>query len=285
MFTPTNKLIDLLPYFKKKLGALYGEREVENLFYWVCDVKFGLQKFQVKHDGSRLTESELLAVRNIVKRLEKQEPIQYILGETEFYNCKIKVDTNTLIPRPETEELVDWVLDNTFNDARVLDIGTGSGCIPIALKKRFASLEVSAIDISTKAIAMAKASAELNNVNIEFIEMDILDPNVDALEEYDIIVSNPPYVLESDKEKMNQNVLGYEPHLALFVEDQNPLLFYKAIAKIGLEILAKNGLLFFEIHENFGAETIQMLKELGYQNIELRQDMQGKDRMIRCCSL
>ncbi len=282
MFTPTNKLIDLLPYFKNKLGALYPESELENLFYWVCDVKFGLQKFQVKQGDSRLTESELLAVRNIVNRLKKYEPIQYILGETEFYNCKIKVDANTLIPRPETEELVEWVLDHTFNDARILDIGTGSGCIPIALKKSFASLEVSAIDISTTAIATAKESAELNEVNIEFIEMDILDPNVEALKEYDIIVSNPPYVLESDKMNMHHNVLVFEPHLALFVADQNPLLFYKAIAKIGLDILSKSGLLFFEIHENYGTETIEMLRQLGYQNIELRQDMQGKDRMIRC---
>ncbi len=283
MFTSTNKLIDLIPYFKKKLGVLYSDREVDNLFYWVCEDQFELQKFQVKMGDKRLTESELLTVRTIVKRLEQKEPIQYILGTTEFYNCKIKVDENTLIPRPETEELVDWVLDNVSKEQAVLDIGTGSGCIPIALKKAIDSLTVSGLDISAKAIAMAKESAELNDVKVDFIQMDILNPDLEGLKMYDVIISNPPYVLESDKSQMNENVLSYEPHLALFVADHEPLLFYIAIAKIGLTQLNPGGLLFFEIHENFGKETIEMLEKLGYQNIELREDMQGKDRMIRCC--
>lgn len=282
MFTQTNKLIDLLPYFRKKLSTLYDDREVENLFYWVCEVKFDLMKFQVKHSNKRLSESELLQIRSIVKRLEKSEPIQYILGETEFYGCKIKVDPNVLIPRPETEELVEWVLDNVFTEARVLDIGTGSGCIPIALKKRYGSLQVSAVDVSPKALEMAKSSAELNETRIEFIEMDILNPNVEQFEEYDVIVSNPPYVLESDKLQMSDNVLEFEPHLALFVEDNDPLLFYRNIAKIGLEILADGGFLFFEIHEKFGAQTKEMLEDLGYTDVIVREDMQDKDRMIRC---
>lgn len=282
MFTSTNKLIDLIPYFKKKLGALYPDREIENLFYWVCEDQFELQKFQVKMGDKRLTESELLSVRAIVKRLEQKEPIQYVLGTTEFYNCKIKVDENTLIPRPETEELVDWVLDNVSKDQTVLDIGTGSGCIPIALKKAVSTLTVSGLDISANAITMARESAKLNDVNVDFVQMDILNPNLEELKMYDVIISNPPYVLESDKKEMNENVLSYEPHLALFVADHEPLLFYIAIAKIGLTQLNPNGLLFFEIHENFGKETIEMLENLGYQNVVLREDMQGKDRMIRC---
>lgn len=282
MFTSTNKLIDLIPYFKKKLGALYPVREIENLFYWVCEDQFELQKFQVKMGDKRLTESELLSVRAIVKRLEQKEPIQYVLGTTEFYNCKIKVDENTLIPRPETEELVDWVLDNVSKDQTVLDIGTGSGCIPIALKKAVSTLTVSGLDISANAITMARESAKLNDVNVDFVQMDILNPNLEELKMYDVIISNPPYVLESDKKEMNENVLSYEPHLALFVADQEPLLFYIAIAKIGLTQLNPNGLLFFEIHENFGKETIEMLENLGYQNVVLLEDMQGKDRMIRC---
>ncbi|MFT5821186.1 MAG: release factor glutamine methyltransferase [Crocinitomix sp.] len=282
MFTSTNKLFDLLPYFKKKLGAHYPDREVENLFYWVCEDRFDLPKFQVRMEDKRLSESELLSMRAIVKRLEKHEPIQYILGSTEFYNCKIRVDINTLIPRPETEELVDWVLDNVSKENTVLDIGTGSGCIPIALKKAVNSLHVSGLDISAKAIELAKESAALNAVIVDFIQMDILNPDLSQLKKYDVIVSNPPYVLESDKKKMNENVLSYEPHLALFVADHEPLLFYTAIAKIGLEKLKPKGLLFFEIHEDFGKETIEMLEDLGYQNIEIRKDMQGKDRMIRC---
>jgi release factor glutamine methyltransferase len=282
MFASTNKLFDLLPYFKKKLGALYSDREVENIFYWVCEDRFDLPKFEVRMSEKRLSESEMLAMRSIVKRLEKQEPVQYILGTTEFYNCKIKVNVNTLIPRPETEELVDWVLENIPKDSVVLDIGTGSGCIPIALKKADNSLSVSGLDVSAEAIEMAKESARLNAVKVYFLQMDILNPDLMQLNMYDIIVSNPPYVLESDKEKMNDNVLAFEPHLALFVADHEPLLFYKAIAQIGLAKLKPNGFLFFEIHEDFGAETSEMLEQLGYKNIELKQDMQGKDRMIRC---
>lgn len=282
MFTPTNKLIDLLPYFKNKLGKLYPEREIENLFYWVCEDLYDLPKFQVKIGDKRLSESELLAVRSIVKRLEKEEPLQYILGTTEFYNCIIKVNSHTLIPRPETEELVDWVLNEVGTENAVLDIGTGSGCIPIAIKKALPTLKVNGLDVSAGALELAAESATLNGVNVNFIQMDILNPNLSKLEKYAIIISNPPYVLESDKKKMNPNVLSYEPHLALFVEDHDPLLFYKAIGKIGLELLAENGSLFFEIHEDFGKDTVAMLKELGYQNIEMRKDMQGKDRMIRC---
>ncbi|NOQ72265.1 MAG: peptide chain release factor N(5)-glutamine methyltransferase [Crocinitomix sp.] len=282
MFTSTNKLFDLLPYFKKKLGAHYPDREITTIFYWICEDKYELQKFQVKHSDKRLSESELLEFRSIVKRLEKNEPIQHILGFTEFYGAQIKVNENVLIPRPETEELVDLVLEDCTQGISVLDLCTGSACIAIAIALSNSSIKVSAVDVSADALKTAEQSATLNKVAIELIEMDLLNPNTEVFEEFDIIVSNPPYVLESDKAEMSANVLEFEPHLALFVADADPLLFYREIAEIGREILAKKGLLFFEIHENFGKETIEMLENLGYQNIELRQDMQGKDRMIRC---
>jgi release factor glutamine methyltransferase len=282
VFVQTNKLSNFLPYFHKKLAGMYGEREVDNMFYWVCESKFGLYKFQVKQEDKRLTESELLEMRSIVKRLERHEPIQYILGETEFYGCRIKVDSNVLIPRPETEELVNWVLDNVSGKENVLDIGTGSGCIPIAIKRKVQKLTVFALDVSAGALSLAKESAELNEVDIRFVERDILKEDVSDLPHLDIIVSNPPYVLASDKQQMNTNVLEFEPHLALFVEDDNPLLFYKRIAQLGREKLKSGGMLFFEIHESLGGETKSMLENLGYEDVIVREDMQGKDRMVRC---
>lgn len=282
MFTSTNKLSDLLPYFKRKLTELYSEREVENIFYWIVEVRFGLYKFQVKQEDKRLTESELLAMRNVVKRLEKSEPLQYILGETEFYGFPIKVNTNVLIPRPETEELVEWVLDNSSGKSTVLDIGTGSGCIPIALKKKNNLWDVYAVDISEKALELAQESAKLNEASVKFIQKDILTESLEDLPKMDVIVSNPPYVLNSDKEKMNANVLAFEPHLALFVEDDTPLIFYKRIAHLALSQLNTGGMLFFEIHEAFGQETKSMLENMGYSNVIIREDMQGKHRMIRC---
>lgn len=281
MFTATNKPIDLLPYFHRKLDDIYSEREVDNLFYWVMEDRFNLGKFDLKFSDKRLSESELLGIRNTVQRLEKQEPIQYILGTTEFYNCIIKVDENTLIPRPETEELVDWVLKEAEAGNHVLDIGTGSGCIPIALKKAMPQLVVNGLDVSAGALRLAQASAELNKVEVNFIEQNILEATETELPNVDIIISNPPYVLESDKREMAPNVLAHEPHLALFVADEDPLLFYRKIAVLAQEVLNDAGLLFFEIHENFGDETVNLLQGLGYHSIQLRKDLQGRDRMIR----
>lgn len=281
MFTATNKPIDLLPYFHRKLDLIYPKREVDNLFYWVMEERFNISKFDLKFSDRRFTESELLGIREIVKRLEKQEPIQYILGTAFFYNCTINVDENTLIPRPETEELVDWVLKEASPDKRVLDIGTGSGCIPIALKKAMPKLQVSGLDISTKALRMASSSAELNKVKVHFIKKNILEASKADLPNVDIIISNPPYVLESDKQKMENNVLSYEPHLALFVADDDPLLFYRKIAIVAREVLNLGGVIFFEIHEKFGPEIVRLLQDLEYHSIELRKDLQGKDRMVR----
>lgn len=282
MFTPTNKLVDLLPYFKRKLGGLYSDREIENIFAWVCHHRFNLNRNEIRSESIRLSESELLDFRSVVKRLEKHEPIQYILGEVEFYNCKIKVNQNTLIPRPETEELVDLILKENRGEGILLDIGTGSGCIPIALKKANPSYTVYGLDISHEALETARKSAEINEVAVQFLEKDILEDDLVDLPPFDLIVSNPPYVLESDKADMSPNVLAFEPHLALFVSDNDPLLFYRRIAHLAASKLKTGGKLYLEIHENFGLPTVDLLNEFGYQNILIIKDMQGKDRMIRC---
>jgi release factor glutamine methyltransferase len=227
--------------------------------------------------------------------LKKEKPIQYILGETEFYGLPFLVNVNTLIPRPETEELVEWIIKSTNYEIqstklRILDIGTGSGCIAISLAKNIPNAEVSAIDVSEKALATAKKNAEINKIVVNFINVDILKIN-DLAElptsnfqlptQFDIIVSNPPYVRNLEKAEIKPNVLEYEPHLALFVEDTDALLFYRKIANLAKENLSENGQLFFEINQYLGKETVELLEDLGFKNIELKKDIYGNDRMIR----
>ena len=235
-----------------------------------------------------ITEKNLIDLKTIVKRLQKEEPIQYIIGNTEFYGLPFLVDKNTLIPRPETEELVTWVLDeikvltnNKITELSILDIGTGTGCIPISLAKNLTSLNIFAIDISPEALLIAKQNAILNKVIIEFIELDILCAK-SLPQKYDVIISNPPYVRELEKEEIKNNVLENEPHLALFVEDENPLIFYNKIADLAKQQLSKNGMLFFEINQYLGKETVNMLVKKGFKNIQLKKDLFGNDRMIKC---
>lgn len=280
MFVASNKIQAIYPYFLNELNGIYVERELENLFYWMVEDRFAITRMDFKWSDYRLSESELLTIRSIVKRLKNKEPIQYILGSTYFYNAKILVNQHTLIPRPETEELVDLILKENGPKITLLDIGTGSGCIPIALKKERSDWEITGLDISHEAILLACETAELNSVNVNFINKNILIDNLDVLKNFDVIVSNPPYVLESDKKNMSDNVLNYEPHLALFVDDNSPLLFYERIADIGQIKLNKDGKLYFEIHENFGRETKLMLESKGYSNVNIHKDLQGKDRMI-----
>jgi len=281
MFVNTNNLIDLLPYYKSKLEAIYDSNEIENIFYLICDYKHNLNRLDVKLSNTKLSESELLMHRSYVKRLLTHEPVQHIIGETEFYGLPFLVNPAVLIPRPETEELVELILTNTKNSPLdILDIGTGTGCIPIALKTNLPLAEVYAIDISEKALETAIKNAELNRVNIHFHQKNILTEDLTDLPKFDIIISNPPYVLESDKLKMSKNVLDFDPELALFVEDDTPLLFYKRITTLAVEKLNPNGLLFFEIHENFGKETKQVLIDYGFTNINIVKDMQGRDRIV-----
>ena len=228
--------------------------------------------------------SDTSALFQIASELKAGRPIQYILGEAEFYGLKFYVNPDVLIPRPETEELVYLIIQTIKASAKpyksFLDIGTGSGCIPISIKKKVPALHISALDVSQPALAVAKRNAELNDVTVNFIEADILTYQSEQV--YDIIVSNPPYIKEDEKSSMHQNVLSHEPHLALFVSNEDPLVFYKAIAEFSRQRLNTEGFLFFEINEFLGNEMQQMLSSKGFRNITIVKDMQGKDRIIFC---
>jgi len=276
-------------FFNEALSAIYPKTEIDSFFFILMEEKLKLQRIDtVLKPDFLITEKNLIDLKNIVKRLQKEEPIQYILGSTEFYGLQFLVNENTLIPRTETEELIAWVIDeikvlanNKITELSILDIGTGTGCIPISLAKNLTSLNISAIDISTEALLIAKQNAILNKVTIEFIELDIL--NAESLpQEYDIIISNPPYVRELEKEEIKNNVLENEPHLALFVADENPLIFYNKIADLAKQQLSENGMLFFEINQYLGKETVSMLVKKGFKNIQLKKDLFGNDRMIKC---
>ena len=276
-------------FFNEALSTIYPKTEIDSFFFILMEEKLKLQRIDtVLKPDFLITKKNLIDLKTIVKRLQKEEPIQYIIGNTEFYSLPFLVNKNTLIPRTETEELVAWVLNETkvlannkTIELSILDIGTGTGCIPISLAKNLTSLNISAIDISPEALLIAKQNAILNKVTIEFIELDIL--NTESLpQEYDVIISNPPYVRELEKEEIKNNVLKNEPHLALFVADENPLIFYNKIADLAKQQLSKNGILFFEINQYLGKETVNMLVKKGFKNIQLKKDLFGNDRMIKC---
>ncbi|MGA9649701.1 peptide chain release factor N(5)-glutamine methyltransferase [Pedobacter sp.] len=264
----------------QSLSHFYDNDEAKAIFNLAASSVLKVTKSQLVIDK----EKEILAkdsnkLSKILTDLKTGKPVQQVLGETIFYGLPFKVTSNVLIPRPETEELVDWVINHVKDKKEsLLDIGTGSGCIPIVLKKHLPHLDVSSIDISSEALKVAAENAQLNKININLIEADILKYSTDKM--YDVIVSNPPYIRELEKAEMHENVLIHEPHTALFVSDENPLIFYKAIADFALSNLNPNGYLFFEINEYLWEETLQILIDKRFKNIELKKDMQGKDRMI-----
>lgn len=221
----------------------------------------------------------------LAARVAKGEPVQYVLGEADFCGLTLKVEPGVLIPRPETEELVNWVVenvnDNLSSNCQLLDIGTGSGCIAVALSKKLENAEVEAWDVSDVALRVTKDNATKNHVKVKVKKVDILSDDIFVLGNYDVIVSNPPYICEEEKEEMEKNVFEYEPSLALFVPNEDPLLFYRKIGLLALQLLNNGGLLFFEINRRFGKEVVTMLKELGYEAVEMRQDMFGNDRMVK----
>ena len=269
--------------YKQALGALYDASEIEALTLLVVSEICGLSKAKIKaFPETEIAQTQYEKLNATLTRLKTGEPVQYILGHTEFYGLPFKVNPSVLIPRPETEELVEWALavgSGQLAVGSILDIGTGSGCIAISLKKNLPDAQVSAIDISTQALATAKQNAELNEVEINFIEGDILNIKSE-IPKSGIIISNPPYVTLKDKKQMHTNVNDFEPHTALFVPDNDPLIFYKAIADFALKNLSENGKLFFEINESLGNETVELLKGKGFKNIDLRKDMSGRDRMV-----
>ena len=269
-------------YLFKSLKDLYPSSEIDHIFFLILFKVMKWKKIDFILNKHEIPEEELLNYLNqVIPKLKQNIPIQHILGFVSFYDLELKVNKDVLIPRPETEELVYKVISElSFTDKSLLDIGTGSGCIPLAVKNKCPELVCVGIDVSALAIAVAKENADSLGLEVDFVQQDVFSlPFISTV--VDVIVSNPPYIPKMEIDSMSPNVLDYEPHSALFVEDDNPLLFYQQIAKIGRDILNKNGKIYFEIHENFGDQVVNLLTNLNYSNISLCKDLQGKDRIVK----
>ena len=289
---------DCRHYYTSELENIYGSDEANALIIILLEHYFGIDRVKIALEPElRLSESEMLTLHFAVKELLKNKPIQYILGETEFCGMRFEVNENVLIPRPETEEMVKMIVAcrdkaclvptgcDVETDGRpsILDIGTGSGCIAVSIAKLLKNSVVTAVDVSEKALEVAKKNAEANGVDVRFILDDILNPqNPELIDiQYDIIVSNPPYVCQREKSEMRANVLDYEPSTALFVSDTDPLIFYRKILEFAQKALNPNGEVWFEINERFGEETKNLCLEKGFKNVEIIKDFRGKDRIVR----
>ena len=278
---------DVFTKYRTALQPLYDAQEADAIVLTVLKEVTGQSNAYLKaFPEYEITADVQTKLRQILDQLITGKPLQYVLGHTEFYGLPFKVNPSVLIPRPETEELVDWVLNSNLPPSaiNILDIGTGSGCIAISLKKNLPNAPVWAMDVSATALKTAKENAELNSVNVNFIEADVLNSTQTfnlLPSTFNLLISNPPYVTPTDKQLMHTNVTDFEPHTALFVSQEDPLLFYKAIADLAIEKLVKGGLLFFEINESYGNEMLSMLTNKGFKEIELRKDMSGRDRMIK----
>ena len=280
-----------LQYLREQLRGCYPDSEIRLLSYRILESVCRADRQTLLRDKDKqLSAKDLAQIRKITEELKKFRPLQYILGETEFYGLLFHVNEHVLIPRPETEELVEWILKREqakVRDAecRIVDVGTGSGCIAIALANHLPEAEVYALDISEKALELAEENAQLNRVNVRFFQCDILAPLAEqdvpfsTTSRFDIIVSNPPYVTPSEKHAMSPNVLAYEPHQALFTPDNQPLLFYERIADFGQTFLKPGGRIFFETNALFGEAIAELLQQKGYVAVETMQDMAGKCRM------
>ena len=277
-------------YFINSLEDLYPIEELHSIFYLLAEKQLNLSRIDIALQlDDTLTSDDEINFNQAIDRLKIYEPVQYILGETEFFGYPFLVNKQVLIPRPETEELVSWIIDDVDKkETTILDIGTGSGCIAISLAKKLKSAVVSAIDISNKAIEVAKKNALINNVNVKYSSVDVLNFEDKLVlqdkwkSKFDIIVSNPPYVRMQEKKLMQLNVIDHEPDIALFVEDDDPLLFYRRISELSRQYLKHNGTLYLEINEYLGVEMEKMLNEAGFKHVELKKDMFGKNRMIKC---
>lgn len=266
------------------LSPLYSKNEIESISKLIFEKVLGLSRLQMHlNQHETISTANLAQITEIINHLIRFEPIQYILGETEFYGLPFKVNSSVLIPRPETEELVDLIIhDCKQSNPKILDIGTGSGCIPITLVKNLPGASAEGWDISDEALVVAKENATINHVEVDFFRADVLKHDYPLQNhKYDLIVSNPPYVTISEQLSMIKNVVDYEPHIALFVSDADPLVFYRAIANLALIKLKPGGKLYFEINEKFGNETAELLALRGFINITLKKDINGKERMIR----
>lgn len=282
-------MTDTVLYIRQSLEGLYPAGEIASLIRLLMERICGIAPYQLLADkGKELSETEKERIREIVDALQKSVPVQYALGVADFYGREFIVNPSVLIPRPETEELVEIILKELRQKRQpspvsIADIGTGSGCIALTLAAEASQAEVTAVDLSAEALATARANAARLNVNAVFVQADILsDTAAEAIPgRFDLIVSNPPYVMASEKKQMEKNVLDYEPHLALFVDDSDPLLFYRHIARFGKKRLNAGGMLYFEINPLCGREMVCLLQREGYRDLTLIRDMSGKDRIIK----
>jgi release factor glutamine methyltransferase len=276
---PTQTYAEWLASLSAQLTT-YSQAEAENLVFWLFEHHVGLRLSELPLAIPSETNREPLL--GDFQRLLTGEPIQYILGEAPFYGRNFLVTRDTLIPRNETEELVHRIIkENSRSGVRVLDLGTGTGCIPITLALEIKESKVVALDVSVQALEVARQNALNLGAQVQFLEENLLGtiPNLDL---FDVLVSNPPYVPLRDQEEMHANVLNFEPHLALFVPDEDPLLFYRAIGSWGQQLLKKGGKLYLEIYENLADELVQLLHSLRYSQVQVHQDLNGKNRMITC---
>ncbi len=284
MEVKSNKIGDIRSFYKHKLFKVYNEREADTFLFMLLDEFCGLTKAEILLDKERLVnESQLLKVHFGVRDLLNHKPIQYILGKAEFYGLSFIVNPDVLIPRPETEELVDWIIKENLDreEISIIEIGTGSGCIAITLKKNIPDVAVDAVDLSSGALSVAKKNTVENNVEINFKQLDILDSkSLTSLKNYDIIVSNPPYVRNLEKKAMKKNVLDFEPKNALFVDDNDPLLFYISIAELAKLNLKDGGRIYCEINQYLAKETAQIFTDAGFKTI-IKTDLNGNDRMLK----
>lgn len=276
----SNKIVDIKKYFENSLTSIYSIGETQSIFKILIESKLGLsQKDLIINPDLKISESEVLQIQFALKRLLKNEPIQYILGETHFFDLKIKVTPDVLIPRPETEELVNWVLEDleVSSQVSILDACAGSGCIAIALKSNLPNAKITGVDISKEALSIAKQNAQLNKVIIDFVEDDMLDSTLK--ESYDVIVSNPPYISKEEAIQMHENVLKHEPHLALFPESEDVLIFYKSILKFALKSASKK--IYFEINQYKEEEIINWLKSENVTDFAFKNDISGNLRFLK----
>ena len=285
MFVETNTIPVLRRYFNSSLEAHFSASECKLMFDSLIQKRLNWTKTDlILNNNSRLSESDLLCLRNATKRLLNQEPFQYVIGETLFYDLLLNCDSRALIPRPETEELVQWILEEQASISSILEIGTGSGCIALACKNQLPRCKVTAIDVSPEALQLAGENAAKLSLEIELIESDFLSDDLTFIgngSAFDCIVSNPPYIPINESGNIAANVVDFEPSIALFVPEDNPLLFYNAIVDKSMHLLNNDGFFFFEIHELYSSEVRSLLEKKGFINIELRKDLQGKPRMVK----
>lgn len=273
-----------IEHIRNELNEIFTEQELRNITVLLLTKISGYSATGIIINKNTIfSENQSLLLNKFIAKLKSHEPIQYVLGETEFMGLPFSVDQNVLIPRPETEELVEWICSQyrSTGTISIIDIGTGSGCIAISLKKMLPNAEVAALDVSPQALMVARGNANKNNVKVDFYQQDILMATPFLEKNWDVIVSNPPYIPQCEMSRMDISVLEYEPHEALFVPDTDALVFYRAIALYAKNTLSNGGELYFEIHYDKGSEVVDMLAQMGFEEVELRKDMSGNDRMIR----